>query len=127
AVSVVEAAGLSQPTVEVLGSGAHQTIEVQADLNNLSQAQRTAQSTKAKAAGVPKETVSHTFVGPTWGGEVTQKALIALIVFFVVIAIYISIRFEPKMALAAFIALAHDLLITAGVYSLFGFQVTPNT
>ena len=132
AVSVVEAAGLSQPTVEVLGSGAHQTIEVQADLNNLSQAQRTAQSTKveaalAKASGVPKETVSHTFVGPTWGGEVTQKALIALIVFFVVIAIYISIRFEPKMALAAFIALAHDLLITAGVYSLFGFQVTPNT
>ncbi len=132
AVKVVEAAGLSQPTVEILGSGSHQTIEVQADLNSLTSAQRTAESTKveaalAKATGVSKEEVSHTFVGPTWGSQVTQKALIALIVFFVVIAIYISIRFEPKMAVAAFVALAHDLLVTAGVYSLAGFQVTPDT
>ena len=72
-------------------------------------------------------TVSTADVGPTWGGQVTQQALIALIVFFVVVAIYISFRFEPKMALAAFVAMVHDLLITVGVYSLAGFQVTPDT
>jgi len=58
---------------------------------------------------------------------VTQRALTALIAFFVLVAIYISFRFEPKMAVAAFIAMIHDLLVTIGVYSLFGFQVTPDT
>ena len=51
----------------------------------------------------------------------------ALIVFFIVVAVYISFRFEPKMALAAFVAMIHDLLVTVGVYSLVGFQVTPDT
>jgi preprotein translocase subunit SecF len=66
-------------------------------------------------------------VGPTWGGQVTQRAFEALIVFFIVVAAYISFRFEPKMALAAFIAMVHDLLVTVGVYSLAGFQVSPDT
>ena len=51
----------------------------------------------------------------------------ALVVFFIVISIYISWRFEPKMAVATFIALAHDLLITIGVYALTGFEITPAT
>ncbi len=50
-----------------------------------------------------------------------------MIVFFIVVVLYISFRFEWKMALAAFIAVIHDLLVTAGIYSLFGFQVTPDT
>ena len=50
-----------------------------------------------------------------------------MIVFFIVVVLYISFRFEWKMALAALIAVIHDLLITAGIYSLFGFQVTPDT
>ena len=50
-----------------------------------------------------------------------------MIIFFIVVAIYISIRFEPKMALAAFIAMIHDVLIAIGIYSIFNFQVTPDT
>jgi len=130
--SLVTAAGLSQPTVEVLGSGGSRTVEVQADLNSLPAAKRSkvsgnVESALAKAAHVSNTSVSITRVGPTWGGQVTQKALEALIVFFVVVAVYISFRFEPKMALAAFIAMVHDLLVTIGVYSLTGFQVSPDT
>ncbi len=125
--SAVEAAGLTQPTVEVLGG---KTIQVQADLTSLSAAQRTNVENKVTAALqrlAPNQEPSITTVGPTWGGQVTQHALIALIAFFVTVGIYISLRFEPKMAMAAFVALVHDLLVTAGVYSILGFQVTPDT
>ena len=66
-------------------------------------------------------------VGPTWGSTITDKAIEALIIFFIAVGIYISIRFEPKMALAAFIAMVHDVLVAVGIYSLFNFQVTPDT
>jgi len=68
-----------------------------------------------------------TSVGSKWGGEITKKAVRALLVFFLVILAFISWRFEWKMAIAAVVALAHDLLITAGVYSIVGFEVTPST
>ena len=68
---------------------------------------------------------SPSFVSGTWGSEITGKALKALIVFLVVIVIYLSIAFEWKMATAAFVALIHDIVITVGVYSLFGFTVSP--
>ena len=63
----------------------------------------------------------------TWGGQITQKALIALVVFLVLVAIYITIRYERYMAVAALAALVFDLVVTAGVYSLVGFEVTPAT
>ena len=66
-------------------------------------------------------------VGPTWGIEITKKALQGLVGFLVAVVIYLSFRFEPKMAAAAIIALIHDLIITAGIYSLIGFEVTPAT
>jgi preprotein translocase subunit SecF len=130
--TIVTKAGLNEPIVEVLGRAPNQTIEVQADLNSLTTKQRTAESAAvikalAKAAGVNASQVSTTHVGPTWGSQVTQRALEALIVFFIVVGIYISFRFEPKMALAAFIAMVHDLAVTVGVYSLTGFQVSPDT
>ncbi len=67
------------------------------------------------------------FVGPTWGERITRQALRALAVFLVVIVIYISVRLEFKMAIAAVVALAHDLAITVGVYALVGFSVSPAT
>ena len=75
----------------------------------------------------PADKISVTTVGPTWGSSITNKAIEALIIFFIVVAIYISIRFEPKMALAAFIAMIHDVLVAIGIYSIFNFQVTPDT
>lgn len=127
--TAVEKAGLSQPTVTKLGSD---TYEVTADLNNLSLNAQQTVTTKvvdamAQAAGVAPNQVSTASVGPTWGGQISQRALEALIVFFIAVVAYISMRFEPKMALAAFIAMVHDLLVTVGVYSLFGFQITPDT
>ena len=71
--------------------------------------------------------VSTTFVGPSWGGQISEKALEALIAFLIAIVIYLSIAFEWKMATAALIALAHDIVITIGVYALAGFQVSPAT
>lgn len=66
-------------------------------------------------------------VGPTWGKQISNKALRGLIVFLVLVTIYISFRFEPKMAVGAIAALFHDLLATAGIYALIGIAVTPAT
>ncbi|HUX03347.1 MAG TPA: protein translocase subunit SecF [Acidimicrobiales bacterium] len=127
--SAVEQAGLPQPTVQKLG---RDTYEVTADLNNLSSTRQNDINTAviaamAKTAGVGQNQVSMSSVGPTWGGQITQRAVEALIVFFIAVVAYISMRFEPKMALAAFAAMVHDLLVTVGVYSIFGFQITPDT
>jgi preprotein translocase subunit SecF len=128
-ISVVEKAGVHQPSVYVLGGS---TVHVSADLNTLSQDAQTTLENKVASALASYahrnfDQVSVSTVGPTWGGEVTRKALLALIVFFIAVVLYISGRFEPKMAAAAFIAMVHDLLVTLGIYSLFGFQVTPDT
>jgi len=127
--NAAESAGLSQPTVTKLGSS---TFEVEGDLNALSPSQQTTVTDNvvnamAKVAKVNSDQVSTSSVGPTWGAGITHRALEALIAFFIAVLIYISARFEPKMALAAFAAMVHDLLVTIGVYSLFGFQVTPDT
>jgi preprotein translocase subunit SecF len=67
-------------------------------------------------------------VSKSWGGEVTRQALIALVVFLVAVSAFIAIRFQEwRMALAAFLALLHDLILTAGVYSIVGFEVSPST
>jgi preprotein translocase subunit SecF len=71
--------------------------------------------------------VSPTFIGPSWGTDISHKALEGLIAFLIAIVIYLSIAFEWKMAAAALTALAHDIVITTGVYALTGFQVSPST
>jgi preprotein translocase subunit SecF len=71
--------------------------------------------------------VSISFVGASWGDEITEKALRALIVFLVVITLYVTLRFEFKMAVATLVALVHDILVTVGVYSVAGLEVTPAT
>ncbi|HEX7162084.1 MAG TPA: protein translocase subunit SecF [Trebonia sp.] len=76
---------------------------------------------------LPQTSVSVQLVGPTWGSQITSKAIQALIIFLVVIVIYLSIAFEWRMAIAAFIALLHDILITVGVYALTGFTVSPTS
>ena len=85
------------------------------------------QSGLAKDFGVPVDQVSIQAIGPSWGGEVSQKAWIGLGVFMLAIILYLSMAFEPKMALAAIVALVHDLVITAGIYAWSGFEVTPAT
>jgi len=81
----------------------------------------------ADAAGVEPTDISFSFTSSTWGSEITKKALRALVIFLVVVAIFISIRFEWRMAVAALAAMVHDVVVTVGVYSIFGFEVTPAT
>ena len=81
----------------------------------------------AKMAGVNVNQVTLNDVGPTWGHDITQKAERALVIFLVAVVIYITFRFEGKMAIAALIALVHDILVTIGVYALSGFTVSPAT
>src|SRR5205823_4393394 len=81
----------------------------------------------AKYANAPVSDVNLSRVGPTWGKEISQKAIKALIVFFLILALYLTIRFEWKMSVSAIVAVIHDILFTVGVYALFQFQVTPAT
>ena len=102
------------------------TLRVQADHRSPEDQARVSEAL-AELARVDVGQVSVNDVGPSWGKAVTNKARTALIVFFVIITIYISLRFEWKMAVAAIAAVVHDILVTVGVYSLSRFEVTPAT
>jgi preprotein translocase subunit SecF len=77
--------------------------------------------------GVSAESIDTQIIGPSWGKEITKKALYGLIAFLLVIMLFLAMTFEPKMAIAAIIAVVHDVFITVGIYALVGFDVTPAT
>ena len=81
----------------------------------------------ADVSGVEASAINVEDVGPEWGRQISVKALQGLAIFLVAVTIYISFRFEWKMAVGAAASMFHDLLITAGVYALFGREVTPET
>jgi preprotein translocase subunit SecF len=85
------------------------------------------QQAYADQIGQPIEQVSTTSVSATWGEAITNKAIRALLIFLVLVAMFIAWRLEWKMALATIIAMLHDVLISVGIYSLVGFEVTPAT
>jgi preprotein translocase subunit SecF len=92
----------------------------------------TAQSNQVQDAlaakfGVSSDSIDTQIVGPSWGKEITRKALYGLIGFLIVVMLYLAMAFEPKMAIAAVIAVIHDVFITVGIYALVGFDVTPAT
>jgi preprotein translocase subunit SecF len=73
------------------------------------------------------ESIDTQIIGPSWGKEITKKALYGLIAFLLVIMLFLAMAFEPKMAIAAIVAVVHDVFITVGIYALVGFDVTPAT
>ncbi len=81
----------------------------------------------ADQAGITPDDISAQVVGPTWGAQISRQAIIGLVVVLAAIALYITLRFEWKMALGAMIAMVHDVVITAGVYALTGREVSPAT
>ncbi|MFI1174374.1 protein translocase subunit SecF [Streptomyces melanogenes] len=81
----------------------------------------------SKELKVPAEDINADLVGPSWGDQIANKAWTGLIVFMILVVIYLAIAFEWRMALAALVALIHDITITVGVYALVGFEVTPGT
>ncbi len=91
-----------------------------------------AQSKSVEAAltqtfSVAIESIDTQLVGPSWGKEITKKALYGLFAFLIVIMLFLAMAFEPKMAIAAIVAVVHDVFITVGIYALVGFDVTPAT
>jgi preprotein translocase subunit SecF len=121
----VKASGVvkEDPIVQKTGTGWRvQTESLTSD--NVAAVQRSVQ--KEFALSKPDD-VSPQTVGASWGKDISSKALEGLIVFLIAIVIYLSIAFEWRMAVAALIALAHDILITIGVYSLVQFEVTPSS
>lgn len=132
--SVVEGAIGEEPqTVQVVGQGAARVVEVETEFlttDQIASAKKALFDEFHPVASDGRSTVDvigDSARSSSWGGQVTRKALLALAVFLVVIFAYIAVRFEWHMAVAAIVALAFDLVVTAGVYSIVGFEVTPAT
>jgi preprotein translocase subunit SecF len=125
--------GTPPESVVVVGNGGSATVQIRSEtLDNdqtedLRNALFDAFAPKGGDGQPSKQLISDSAVSETWGGQITQKALIALVVFLVIVTIYITLRYERYMAAAALAALVFDLVMTAGVYSLVGFEVTPAT
>ncbi|WP_024796495.1 protein translocase subunit SecF [Tomitella biformata] len=128
-----EAMGFAPASVNTAGSGAAETMQIQTvtlDIPQTLQAQEALLAAFHPVDSNGQETtnaISVSAVSSTWGDEVTKKALLALIVFMVIVGIYIAIRFERDMAIAALFAVVLDLIVTAGLYSIVGFEVGPAT
>ena len=131
--TVSQVLGKAPESVVVVGNGATATVQIRTESLDNAQTEklRTALFEKFQPKGVDgesgKQTISDSVVSETWGGQITEKALIALGVFLVLVTIYITLRYEKYMAISALAALGFDLITTAGIYALIGFEVTPAT
>ena len=127
----IDAVGQPPESVQIVGTGSAASILIRTDALD---AQASFKVKKALfeqlsplgSDGRPNEgAISDSAVSATWGGEISKQALIALLVFLGLVTVFLAVYFEPRMALAALVALVHDVLVTAGIYSLIGFEVTP--
>jgi preprotein translocase subunit SecF len=87
----------------------------------------TVKESLAKSFGVNVNDIDTQIIGPSWGAEITKKALYGLVGFIIVVMLFLAMIFEPKMAFAAIVATVHDVVVTVGIYALVGFDVTPAT
>jgi preprotein translocase subunit SecF len=112
----------SNPRVSIVGGD---SVRVQTE--QLTDAQTTdLRQDLAGAYSVPVEQVTSSFVGATWGQDITRQALISLAVFLVLVSLVMALYFRTwKMSFAALVALAHDLILTAGIYGVLGYEITP--
>ena len=122
--AAVEEAGVnSEAIVQLVGDN-----KVRVQTGALEQAQNNAvQDALAAKFSVSSATIDTQIIGPSWGKEITRKALYGLFGFLLVVMIYLAMALEPKMAVAAIVAVIHDVFITVGIYALVGFDVTPAT
>ncbi len=118
---VTTATGVEPDAVQTVGS------RIQISSAALSVEQVTAARDALVQEYDPPGGVSDSAVSETWGGEISQRALLAVIVFLIAVAIFLWIRYEIRVALGAVVSTLHDLVVTAGIYSLVGFEVTPAT
>ena len=131
--ATVERAVGVEPTVQITGSGATQAAQIRTETLDPAQLVAVKQALfdtfqPVGASGAPAiEAISDRAVSGSWGGQITRQALIALGVFLVLVTLFLTLYFERSMAVAALVALVHDVVVTAGIYSLVGFEVSPAT
>jgi len=120
----VEAVGLpGEIIVQKIGDS---KVRVQTGAVDAAQS-RAIETALTQKFNVTEESIDTQLVGPSWGKEITKKAIYGLIAFLLVIMLFLAMVFEPKMAAAAILAVVHDVFITVGIYALVGFDVTPAT
>ena len=112
--------------LQTLTSGTTTSIRIQVG-DQTTEVRAKVQSDLATKTNVDINEISVSSVSSSWGRAITEKAVLALIAFMVLVGIYIAWRFEWRMAIAAILAMLHDVLISVGIYSLIGFEVTPAT
>lgn len=128
-----DALGRQPASVQLVGRGSSASLQIRSDTLNQDQVSKLEttlfdQLQPLDSAGKPsQQAISDSGVSSSWGGQISRQAIIGLIIFLVLVTVFLSIYFERWMALAALIALANDLIVTAGVYSIVGFQVSPAT
>ena len=118
---VTSATGVEPDAVQTVGT----QIEVSSATLTIDQVISAKAALNAEYA--PVGGVSDSAVSETWGSEISQRALLAVVVFIVAVAGFLWIRYERRFAVGAVVSVLHDLIITAGIYSLSGFEVTPAT
>jgi preprotein translocase subunit SecF len=128
-----QAIGQEPAAVQTVGQGDRASVLIRSEPLNAAQIVTLRQALFDRfqpigSGGQPSvAAVSITDVSGTWGGQITRQALIALVVFLVLVTIFLAFYFERAMAVAALVALVHDVVVTMGVYSIVGFEVTPAT
>ena len=124
---VMEGVGLGDAKIQLaVNADGTKILRVQADVTDVD-ASREVTGDLADLAEVPVSDIAVNTVGPSWGDEITRQAQRALVYFFIAITLYISFRLEWKMAVGALVSMAHDLLLSVGVYSILRIEVTPAT
>ena len=128
-----EALGRSADEAQKVGSGASSTIQLRSDTLDAAEVSKIKEALfrdlgPIGSNGQPSvQAISDSAVSASWGGEISRQALIALGVFLLAVTLFLALYFDTRMAAAALISLLHDIVVTAGVYSLIGFEVTPAT
>lgn len=125
--------GSDPEAVVIVGNGASATVQIRSETLSNDQTSRLrnalfdAFGPKGTDGKPSKKAISDSAVSETWGDQITKKALIALVVFLALVSLYITVRYERYMAISALTCMCFDLTVTAGVYSLVGFEVSPAT
>jgi preprotein translocase subunit SecF len=128
-----EALGKEPVSVQLAGQGRSATVLVRSDTLDQGEVVKLKQAIFEEFHPVgsngqaDQSVISDSAVSASWGGEISKKALIALLVFLVLVSVFIGFYFERTMAVSAIVALVHDIVITAGIYSIVGFEVSPAT
>jgi preprotein translocase subunit SecF len=122
-----KSANIPEAGAPVVNTSGRDKIRVQTEPLNSDQSAKISTAIQ-RSVGVDRNAISSDAIGATWGAQVAERALLGLAVFLVLVVLFIWAYFrEWKMSVGAIVALAHDLLITVGVYALSGFEVTPAT